>query len=122
MKPGKELRAAREPRVGHPCSGLCLGIWIFLQNCVSCNQKIANNIKINIFHAWTKEPGDTGGIGGSCPHFSKSRAKCPFLCYLVALLEDSDDAKITSEIHVSSDFTGSKFQNFPGSMPPDPLS
>ena len=62
----------------------------------------------------------TGGTRGTAPHFSKSQAMCPFPCNLVALLEDSEDTQITSKICISSDFSGSKFQNFPVDM--DPLA
>ena len=54
------------------------------------------------------------------PLFSKYWAKCPFSCNLVALLEDSEDAKLTNKKHVSNDFRGSKFQNFPGKHAPSP--
>jgi len=37
MKPGKEPHAAREPRVGHPCSDL-LGVTEFASNPVGNNQ------------------------------------------------------------------------------------
>ena len=46
------------------------------------------------------------------PHFSKTRAKGPFSCNLVALLENFENAKVSSKIHVSSNFRGSMFLNF----------
>ena len=62
------------------------------------------------YQTWDIGAGDTGG---TCPHFSKSRAKCPFSCNLVALLEDPEVAKISSKTHASRDFRGSKFHNLP---------
>ena len=59
-----------------------------------------------------------GGTRGTAPHFSKSQAMCPFPCILVALLEDSEDTQIASKICISSDFSGSKFQNFLGEHGP----
>ena len=53
--------------------------------------------------AWTYESGGAQGARPP-PHFSKSRAMCSFSCNLFALVEDFEDAKITSRIHVSSDF------------------
>ena len=53
------------------------------------------------------------GIGGHrghvLPPIFKISGKVPLSYNLVALLEDSEDTKITSKIHVSSDFRGSKF-------------
>ena len=65
----------------------------------------------------------TGGTWGTFPppHFLKSRENCPFSYNLAALLEDAEDAEITSKIHVSSGFIGSKFQNFRGEHAPRPL-
>ena len=66
----------------------------------------------------------TGGTGDTCPNFSKTWAKWPFSCNLVALLESFENAEITGKIHVSSDFRGSKFQNFLGEYArgPPPLA
>ena len=63
-----------------------------------------------------------GGKGGTCLHFSKSRANCPFSCNLAALLKDSEDAKIASRMHVSIDFRRSRFRNFLGEHASGPLS
>ena len=41
---------------------------------------------------------------------------------MVALFEDSEDAKTAGKIHVFSNFRGSRFQTFPGSVPLDPLA
>ena len=46
----------------------------------------------------------TEGKGGRCPHFLKTRAKCPFLCNLVALLENFEDLKLNRKIHVPGNF------------------
>ena len=62
----------------------------------------------------------TGGTGDTCLPLVKDSGKVPFSCSLVALLESFEDAKTTSKIHVSSDFRGSKFQNFPGEHAPRP--
>ena len=54
------------------------------------------------------------GVGGTevtChPHFSKTRKRCSFSCNLAALPESFKDA---SKIYASSEFKGSKIQNFP---------
>ena len=57
----------------------------------------------------------TGGTGG---HFSKTRPKCPFSCNLVALLDNTENAKMNSKTRVSGDFRRSKFQNFPADHAP----
>ena len=60
----------------------------------------------------------TGGHKGHVLSLFKVSGKVPSSCNLVALLEDSDGPKITSKIHVSSDFRGRKFQNFTGEYDP----
>ena len=52
--------------------------------------------------------------GVRAPQFSKTRAKCAISSNLVAFLENFEDARKDSKIHVSSDFSRSKFQNSPG--------
>ena len=66
---------------------------------------------------------EPGGTGGTCPSpFFKDLDNMPFSCNLVSLLESFEDSKITSKIHVSSDFRRAKYQNFPGSMLLGPLA
>ena len=60
------------------------------------------------------------GAQGAHPPFFKVSGKVLLSCNLVVLLGSSKDAKITGKIHASSDFRGSKFQNFPGEHAPDP--
>ena len=62
------------------------------------------------------------GPGGTCPHISKTRLKCPSSCNLAAFLEDFENVTMNRKIHVSGDFRGSKFQNFPGEHASDPPS
>ena len=65
----------------------------------------------------------TGGRRGHVPpHLSKTGAKCPFLCNLAALFENFENSKMNRKIHAFGDFRRSKFQSFPGSIPPGPLS
>ena len=52
-----------------------------------------------------------GNRGHVPSHSSKTRARCPFSCNLVALLETFENAKINRKTYASSDFRRSKFQN-----------
>ena len=83
---------------------------------------ILNFVKQKLLVRYCMDIG-TGGTGDSCPLLlSKSPSKCPFSHYLVVLLENSEDAKMNRQIHVSSDIGRSKFQDIPGSMPRTPRS
>ena len=55
----------------------------------------------------------TGGTGAVAPTF-KDLGKVPLSCNLIGLLESFEDAKTTSKMYVSSDFRGTKSQNFSG--------
>ena len=57
---------------------------------------------------------------GPLPHFSKTRAKCPFSCNLVPLLKYFENAEINRKAHDSGDFRMSKLQNFPREHVSDP--
>ena len=62
------------------------------------------------------------GHRGTCPHFSKTRVKCPFSCSLVALLESFENAKMNRKYAfpaISEDLT---FKISRGSMPVDALT
>ena len=89
-----------------------------LDHTVFFNNTFNADIIVNDIHPWTEE---RGGTGCTCPPPFNVLGKCPFSYNLVALLETFEDAKLNRKIHVSGDFRRSKFQNFPGSRPPDPL-
>jgi len=49
---------------------------------------------VPFYLAWWHGRNNWGSTGADAPHFSKSQAKCPFLCHLVAHLESFEDAKV----------------------------
>ena len=72
----------------------------------------------------TLEP---GGGGGTCPHFSRTRAKCPFPCNLVTLLENFENAKLYKQYTFPSiseclSLNISQEEHSPSMMYPDSLA
>ena len=66
------------------------------------------------------EVGTRGTKGARAPYFSKSRAKCPFSCNLLALREVSEDAKITIKYTFPAVLEGLGLKIFPGKYAPNP--
>ena len=77
---------------------------------------------IRLVHTYYHGRRNRGAQGAHAPHFSKTRAMCPFSCNLVALFESFKNAEMNRKIRVSGDFRRSKFQNFPGACPGTPLA
>ena len=66
---------------------------------------------------------ETGGHRGTCPpHFSKTRAKCPYLCSFVALLENFENARNSRKYAFLTISEDRSFKISRGEPAPDPLS